>query len=917
MAEANQAKELQDQPVSKEDPISELSDIMKFDPVEAALEQADEALQIDLENELMGELALVEQEDQAADREPATAADPTEPQPAAATEVPEPVIGSIEEPAPAESAMQTGISGLGELIEPIEPIEPIEQPAARLADDAVGSAGAVEAGAEPATEELEDAFEEVFDETLSVSDDTIKAQMPPELESQLSSLLAGLDGRDQSGAGETGLAQEDIAASKPDGFDVEPVAPGEPGLDDITGSEQVDETSGMAAAAAEPEPVKPLDEAGFAADEAIETMPENQLDEPVEPAVGEAPGDAPEEAAPASKPVFDTLEEKDVSAKTVGDEITEPVSMEPEFGEPEVAAPENTEPENADPLASLAAIAENIDVAVAASASSEEADETVKAAEPVDMADPAPIVETAEIVDEAVAVDDDLDIPDVSFDNDVPKTPEFDDLDEEFSRAFNKLSDFDKVKTASASAPPDAPAETIVEPHLREKLDNIFTGMADGAETKRTTQPAPPFVGANSDVPHWRENFPSVVSGRSSEPETAPFPELTREEPSGKEGARRGVLIAMIVAVVAIAGGIGAFALSFGGTDEPAAPAMVKADDGPIKVKPKDPGGKTVPNEDKKVYEQVAGGAKDEAPAQEKLISNEEEPVDVVVNTVEPRIIVPNPTETAVAIQSTEAAPAKKNDDRIAPEADQGITVPAAQVIAIQPRKVKTLIVKPDGTLVPREEPAIKVTDVQETAPSKPAGNGTADNKVVAAGDGAKTTAAENGTEVAAVANSSDNREVTSQLPASADAAVAEGSEPTNEGVVVEGIPVPTPAPRAEIESQLAAAAVSPADAPKPDTGAETGTQLAAVDPAAAAPKSEWWVQISSQPSRESAQASYAELASRHGSIIGGRGVNIVKAVIEGKGTYYRVRIPGGSRNEAASLCSRLKSAGAGCFIAR
>ena len=45
------------------------------------------------------------------------------------------------------------------------------------------------------------------------------------------------------------------------------------------------------------------------------------------------------------------------------------------------------------------------------------------------------------------------------------------------------------------------------------------------------------------------------------------------------------------------------------------------------------------------------------------------------------------------------------------------------------------------------------------------------------------------------------------------------------------------------------------------------------------------------------------DLARRYGSVLGGRGVNIVKAEIAGKGTFWRVRVPAGSRNEAISLC--------------
>ena len=76
-------------------------------------------------------------------------------------------------------------------------------------------------------------------------------------------------------------------------------------------------------------------------------------------------------------------------------------------------------------------------------------------------------------------------------------------------------------------------------------------------------------------------------------------------------------------------------------------------------------------------------------------------------------------------------------------------------------------------------------------------------------------------------------------------------------------------------------------------------------------------MQIASQPSPEGAQKSYVDLAQRYGSILGGRGVNIVKADIAGKGTFWRVRIPAQSKAEAVELCERFKAAGGSCFIAK
>ncbi|PLT84168.1 hypothetical protein BMJ34_35975, partial [Sinorhizobium medicae] len=85
----------------------------------------------------------------------------------------------------------------------------------------------------------------------------------------------------------------------------------------------------------------------------------------------------------------------------------------------------------------------------------------------------------------------------------------------------------------------------------------------------------------------------------------------------------------------------------------------------------------------------------------------------------------------------------------------------------------------------------------------------------------------------------------------------------------------------------------------------------------ASVPAGSYVIQIASLPSEAEAQKSYNNLSSRYASVIGGRGVDIRKAEIAGKGTYYRVRIPVGTREEANSLCSRYKSAGGSCLVTK
>jgi hypothetical protein len=76
-------------------------------------------------------------------------------------------------------------------------------------------------------------------------------------------------------------------------------------------------------------------------------------------------------------------------------------------------------------------------------------------------------------------------------------------------------------------------------------------------------------------------------------------------------------------------------------------------------------------------------------------------------------------------------------------------------------------------------------------------------------------------------------------------------------------------------------------------------------------------IQIASLPSEADAQNSYAKLSTKFANVIGGRGVDIKRAEIKNKGTYYRVRIPAGSKQEAQQLCSQYKQAGGSCLVSK
>lgn len=363
------------------------------------------------------------------------------------------------------------------------------------------------------------------------------------------------------------------------------------------------------------------------------------------------------------------------------------------------------------------------------------------------------------------------------------------------------------------------------------------------------------------------------------------------EEGYGRRSQRMMMLAASVAGVIII-GGAAVYAW-MGGSHAVLSgdgPKIILADKAPVKVVPEEKGGKTVPNQDKAVYDRVAG-VSGKAPLQQSLVSSTEEPMDVVQRTLTPETLPLEGRAEEGALQG--ALPGEEDEvARLLPDGDAGNATADAEeaVPAVAPRKVRTMIVKPDGTLVPREEPAQQPESVAVAQPIPARASGEA----VAAGSQGEATVAGAGADLRAAA-----------LPDPSNAA-ADGATPVR-SVKTSALPQARPA----AQPQAAASNATPAEN-------QPATETAASPLATASvPAGSYVIQIASLPSEAEAQKSYNNLSSRYASVIGGRGVDIRKAEIAGKGTYYRVRIPVGTREEANSLCSRYKSAGGSCLVTK
>ena len=500
---------------------------------------------------------------------------------------------------------------------------------------------------------------------------------------------------------------------------------------------------------------------------------------------------------------------------------------------------------------------------------------------------PAPEVETLSVAEEKVEQTLSLDLPEVNYGEEEPNAG-LTDLESEFAEVFNTSGADDPVRSDAQSE-----ADRAFEDIFRESVATYLPGSGDGlggalgaaagvgaataaygrsqATPQPSTQPnaSDPLGNEGDFYNHWAAQGAQTLEGgdygeraaMQAEDDLGSAAEAYRNRPVR---GRRGLILASVAGAVVLLGGIGYHFLGGSGSGEP---VVIRADNQPVKMQPENPGGATVPNQDKAVYDRVAGTLPNN-PEQKSLITSGEEPVDIS-GTDDSEIIADNaPDEQPVA----NSAPVEnQNTNQNAP--------------LIQPREVETMIVRPDGSIV-QPSPA-----PEETASQLPQAN-TAQPAVPAGGDEIAALSADDApAEPASAASEPQAAAQTPQLPVRAPVVPSRPAEqPVN---IVGNVPQRTQAPAA----------------------ANSAPTQAAPQVASAAGAGGYFIQIASQPSAELAQKSYANMAQKFGSVIGGRSVDIKRADIPGKGTYYRVRVQAGSKNDASALCGRLKSAGGSCFV--
>ncbi|GHC62850.1 SPOR domain-containing protein [Limoniibacter endophyticus] len=473
-----------------------------------------------------------------------------------------------------------------------------------------------------------------------------------------------------------------------------------------------------------------------------------------------------------------------------------------------------------------------------------------------------PEIETIDINEGAAPLKDDLDIPEFEFEPEetVNVVEPHDDFESELSGAFGA--------PIRQETPKIAPPATVASAAVEDDFDNewerdlnaaiagaglgVAAGAVAGGSHSPTNESQPmqeQRLGADDDLPDYASHGSSYQPVRQ---QIASTPRKSIWQDRSK------LLMASVAGLVFLIGG--AVAWGTWGDDDVGAdgePVVISADDRPVRMRPETSAGAEEPT-DNKVFQTMAGN-EGGAPQQETLAGGAEQPVDVsAMRQNENNLPGVDTPALAPGVESD------KTEERVAP-ASSGAEQ-ASDVALVTPRRVRTLVVRPDGTLAPRED--------QTPAPiQSQAQTGTGD--------------------------------VQQELIASV--------QPNASSVPTQTVSTTTIAPQPQPAAQTPA--LAPESQQQAAAPQQTTTPPAA--PQAAPAAGEWSIQIASQPSREAAQASYNSLAQRYSSILGSRSYNIVAAQIEGRGTFYRVRINGGTRDQAVRLCEQYKAAGGSCFVSR
>ena len=430
-------------------------------------------------------------------------------------------------------------------------------------------------------------------------------------------------------------------------------------------------------------------------------------------------------------------------------------------------------------------------------------------------------------------------------------------------------------------------------------------------------------------------------------------PDMRPEAAEKSAAPRRGLLspraLAVSVPVLLALIGVGAAVVTRGapGLLKPRGDApVIKADDSPVKVQPAN-----AASSDQTPSQAALDAADPLSKPSQVVLARPEQPVDVVAAVKDAQSRGPAPAKPPasagiVVIAGPGASPASPG--AAAPAAGGAAPasppsagpMPSAASLPLPeppqpsgdgsvfgpPRRVATVAVKPDGTIVPSGKPKIDAVPpkrIVSADPVVPADPPPAASPLPGA---AAPSADASGSAPAAPAPSG-------ATPAPKNPTDTVRAKPSP-AVVASGEADAKP-PRAAAKPKLKVADVTPTShatdaradgaplsiTPQGRHGrqqvaeASPPAAAAAISPNAARGDSGFSVQLASSQSESDARATLSRLQRQFPSTLGGGSIR--RADLGAKGVYYRVRVGPLTRDAADKICAQLKSGGAECILTR
>ncbi|QUS54002.1 SPOR domain-containing protein [Pseudovibrio brasiliensis] len=493
---------------------------------------------------------------------------------------------------------------------------------------------------------------------------------------------------------------------------------------------------------------------------------------------------------------------------------------------------------------------------------------------------------------------------------------EFERMSAGFEQAAQEIDPFaneaDEAWQLDESVTNDTSLDEMSWPAAAEKLAQTEAAHQEAlsAAKKQPEDQTPPPGGYDLDAvaQAMRKEDPSLDGGVLPQAVPRVSVDVPVEEEAGRSGGlRKGLMAASLIGGIVVIGGAGLFMFDFGGTGGDATPPpIIRADASPMKEMPS-PSAQPKNNDQAKVFtpeeaSQPATG--------EKMVQREDAPVTP---------LPPAASETDTAKSS---------------------------VFDVNPtKKVRTVIVRPDGTIVQREgtasaapapeQPRIVTSTVRNTNPqntasvvpaTQPASTGQWD-PLPGENQSANQQAAANTT--------------TSLQDAFANAPVATPTEQRNTLLGVSVVPQSKPYVVASANTgsnTVRSSTLTPlqpqptsraSNAPLNLTGSQN-TQTAAVNPQAIAPTptpgagvvgeipaGTYIVQVASVRTVEDARGQIRRYNSRYPNLMALVTPVITRADLGDKGIYYRIQVPFDGPTSANTFCGEFKSAGGDCYVRR